>query len=1060
MNLSLQKMRTSFDVGHQLNKLKTGAVALFLLLCTVASATHYRYGNMSWQLVPGQANTVDVTIQHAWRKSAFSNSNVGQVVNTGSLIIPGQSSRSILITVTSVNLVEDWFFGTFTTRITFPGPGTYPLSYSGCCRISTLQNNRDGSYRNETVVVIGNGNNGPNSTVTPIINMQAGQAGATFQIPATDPDGDPLSFRLATSAETSANTPAPGFSVSPTGLATFNTIGKAVGQLYQAAVTVEDTAGAKSILDFIIRIVNTSNPPTFDYAVTPPNGTIYSVRPGDTVKFKVKAFDVDPGDIVTINAVGVPIGATFTPNIVTAGGNPDSTVFCWYPTNANLGTSVINFTAEDNNNVQANTSVSIIVSQKPRFDVPPTPAQGVHMFYECGDTIKYMVQASDLDPNDSVVINKVEGKAMNGSKIPLYAGATFTPLPSPLANPTSGMFEWIVGPTDWGHRHVFFTAEDQNGEKEIHEVSQIINSAPKITSTPDTCVYVDSLFYYKIVVMDKDTANGDSIDIYVSNAPSWLTFTDLGNGCGILSGTPGVGDVGTSFNIQVEGQDIHHHATGSAYQYFNLTVKDSSAVDTGCVVAGSLNLVSDGSWMMSTITTGTNLSGSWAGVGGVLPADATFTVPAMVGQPYNFPSIDSVDGAQVLKTTRDVTYFQKKFMIDGNDDMAARVKMTVDDHTEIYINGQLLVAQYTGQGSNFKNPAFDVMFMSNGTVVSPNAGGEAFSFTTFSSLGDLFVPGMNTITVAVRNYAKNSDKGGFSLLVDLDYTYQTGNCEALDSCVSDSTWKLSTVVTTATANSYPWPGVGSVPPAATFTLPVVVGQPYPWTHLYTVPGSEVISALSGVTYYRKTFELNDHIGVNTRIRMFMDDDVEVFINGNLLAREDGMGKENWRTANHDILFKSDNTVDNGHMGGDAFDFVGTVDMDTVLKPGMNDIVLAIRNRTSKPDKGGFSFRMDMDKAGNPVIKKSSGFVRNSASDELVAKVYPNPTSDWVNVVIPEYTAETTGEVILVDVNGRELERLDIDNDEVQLNVAAYASGIYFVKVNTNGVIHTAKVFKK
>ena len=191
------------------------------------------------------------------------------------------------------------------------------------------------------------------------------------------------------------------------------------------------------------------------------------------------------------------------------------------------------------------------------------------------------------------------------------------------------MFEWVLS-GDWGHRHVFFTAEDQNGEKEIHEVSQLINSQPKITSTPDTCVYADSTFYYKIVVMDKDTANGDSIDIFVSNAPSWLTFTDLGNGCGILTGTPTSADVGTS-NIQVEAQDIHHHATGITHQFFNLTVKDTAGPtppDTACVVVDSLKLISDGSWMMSTVVTPSNLSGVWSGVGGVLPPDGSFTCHA------------------------------------------------------------------------------------------------------------------------------------------------------------------------------------------------------------------------------------------------------------------------------------------------------------------------------------------------------------------------------------------------------------------------------------------------
>ncbi len=1048
----LSKVRTLIGVPNTIKNFKAAALVVLLAIGSVASASHYRYGNMSWQTVPGMPNTVDVTIQQAWRYTFF-NPTLGGTASTGSLVIPGQSSRSINLTVTTINIAEDWFYGTTTMRITFPTAGSYTVYQSSCCRIGALKNNPNGNYRGEAVITIGNGNNGPNSTIAPIVNLQQGQSPATFLIPATDPDGDPLTYRIATSSETAVS-PLSGFTVTSNGLASYNTVGKTVGSLYQAQVAVEDAAGAKTVLDFLIKIVAPSNAPVWDYSVTPNNGTVYNVRPGDTVKFDLKAFDLDVADNVKISAVGIPVGAV-VPN--SPGGNPDSTSFFWIPTNANLGTSVVNFVAQDNNGTQTFTSVSIIVSQAPEFDVPPTPAMGVHNYYSCGDTIKFMVQASDRDPNDSVVINKVQGKAMNGSKIPLYPGASFTPLPTPLANPTMGMFEWIVQPGDWGHRHVFFTAEDQLGEKTVHEVSQLINTPPMFTTTPTLVATVNQLYSYAVQLDDKDVPYGDTLDMYAFGLPSWLNFVDNGDGTGLLSGTPAPGDLGGS--ITLEGQDIHHHHTGSVYQYFTITVNDTVATP-GCTLPGSLNLVSDGSWMMSTVTTPSNLSGHWAGIGGILPADATFSIPAMVGQPYAFPSIDSVDGAQVIETTNNVTYFQKKVNLNGVDDLAAHIKMTVDDHTEIYVNGQLVVAQYNGLGTNFKNPAFDATFMANGSIVNPNAGGEAFDFTTATSLSSIFVPGMNTITVVIRNYNKPGDRGGFSLLMDLDYTYQSALCGTLDSCVSDSTWMLSTVVTTATSNMYPWPGVGTVPAAATFTLPVVVGQPYPWNHLYTVPGSEVISSLSGVTYYRKTFELVDHLGVNTRIRMFMDDNVEVFINGVLLAREEDMGKANWRTQNHDILFKADGTVDNGHMGGDMFDYAATVNMDTVLNAGTNDIVLAIRNRTSKPDKGGFSFRMDMDKGGSPVIKKSSGASPQVNVEELSAEVYPNPTSGWVNLSLELASTQTTGTVVVLDLNGKVLQSFELDSNEIQVNLESYPAGVYFIKVNTLGSVHTAKVLKK
>jgi hypothetical protein len=91
---------------------------------------------------------------------------------------------------------------------------------------------------------------------------------------------------------------------------------------------------------------------------------------------------------------------------------------------------LINFIAQDNNGVQTSSSVSINISLKPRFDVPPTPATGVHnTVVSPGTLIQYTVQASDPDAKDVVKIVAIEGKDMMGNKIPIYIGASLSSLP-------------------------------------------------------------------------------------------------------------------------------------------------------------------------------------------------------------------------------------------------------------------------------------------------------------------------------------------------------------------------------------------------------------------------------------------------------------------------------------------------------------------------------------------------------------------------------------------------------------------------------------------------------
>lgn len=657
------------------NAIKALAVLVFFLFSVTTSlASHYRYGTINYKVlgpVSPDSCEIEVTVTQAWEMCETichfpippSIGDPSPVTSDLILETAGGSFVSvegIVITVTSVNLAEETYYGTYTTTMTVHCDSAYLLYYEDCCRIFDLANNSGAGFRSETFVTPpAIGNSSPIATLPPVVKLPKG-AGSMFPIPATDPDGDTLFYRLATPSEAifpgavGVGNPI-GFSVSPTGVATFITGGiPPMDTMHNAFVAIEDGKGSKVIVDFIIQLVDSSIAPEFDFGVTPLPAPCLTYYVGDTVNLTIKAFDPEPGDIVKIAAVGVPLGATFSPALPTPGGNPDSTVMTW-----------------------------------------------------------------------------------------------------------------ILGPADVGVKVITFDASDTSG----------------VTTLTSVCISV-------------------------------------------IDTTP-IGGVGT-----------------------------------------------------------------------------------------------------------------------------------------------------------------------------------------------------------------------------------------LDSCVSDASWMLSTVTTVATSNSYPWPGVGSFPSLATFTDPVVVGQPYPWEHLYTVPGSEVISSLSGVTYYLKTFELADHTDVNTRIRMFMDDDVEIFINGHWLALEDGMGKVNWRTANHDILFKDDGTVDNGHMLGDPFDHHATPDMDTVLKTGMNTLVLAIRNRTSKPDKGGFSFRMDMDKDGLPVLKKATVVNKTLSSNESnVIRVYPNPASSWVNVVIDENATLGDNKLLLLDLSGKMIESYDLQSHETQLNLDALPSGVYIVRFISDEDLHSSKIFK-
>jgi hypothetical protein len=319
--------------------------------------------------------------------------------------IGGPGGAPLWYRVTAIDPANNWLFGSALDPASLPGPGTdtlvsktytapgnYVAFIDSAARISATQapnrhlNNPDGGYRVETLVNVGGGNRSPVSTLTPIVLCPI-NALCTFAVPAVAFGGDVLAYRLSTPAEASSFPPSSNYlgfscaqsfcqpgppfapnaaSISSSGVYTWNTTGAQLGgglnTLYSTQVTIEarTPAGAlrnKVALDFLIQLVpSVGRPPVFDTPPTPACGSTQTTTVGGTLSFTVQASDPDAGDVVTLNAVGLPPGATMTPPLPTS-GNPVSSAFSWTP--AAAGTFVVTFSATDQTFQQALCSITV-----------------------------------------------------------------------------------------------------------------------------------------------------------------------------------------------------------------------------------------------------------------------------------------------------------------------------------------------------------------------------------------------------------------------------------------------------------------------------------------------------------------------------------------------------------------------------------------------------------------------------------------------------------------------------------------------------------------------------
>jgi hypothetical protein len=84
---------------------------------------------------------------------------------------------------------------------------------------------------------------------------------------------------------------------------------------------------------------------------------------------------------------------------------------------------------------------------------------------------------------------------------------------------------------------------------------------------------------------------------------------------------------------------------------------------------------------------------------------------------------------------------------------------------------------------------------------------------------------------------------------------------------------------------------------------------------------------------------------------------------------------------------------------------------------------------------------------------------NNLYSKTQLEVYPNPTSEKVNIKILSPQTQITGHIELFDISGRMVKKLEISGETTTINLSELGAGIYFGKLLLDKTISEFKVIK-
>lgn len=383
--------------------------------------SHFRGGAITWQAVEldgdGLKNDVQITVNTAWRYNSIN--SVSSLSSTASLTITQLSENRVYVNGDANG--ADYALQTTILEARNLDPDThYVVGYTGCCRISNLQNNADGDWNIQAEISLKDGNLAPkidlpiifqvpqleSDSVTPLTNWM-------FDVNSSDPNADKLRYRLANLTELGggSSTNPSGLSINPnTGQMTWSGSGGLTSGLYSGGIVAEDldTTGSvksKSHVDFIFDL-QPKAAVTFTPSSNIPETRNVRVEKGTTYSFDLTGAAIDTqslGDVQGALTEPTEGNYVFDPGPVGSGLNSGS-----YP---------ITFEIRDTEGTQGNSYLTI------NFIVPEPNAPQISNIE--GDRTVYSATVAQLvDENLDAVVGDADDSQLNGGQ--LKFNVTFT----------------------------------------------------------------------------------------------------------------------------------------------------------------------------------------------------------------------------------------------------------------------------------------------------------------------------------------------------------------------------------------------------------------------------------------------------------------------------------------------------------------------------------------------------------------------------------------------------------------------------------------------------------
>ncbi|PYM09393.1 MAG: hypothetical protein DMD82_00240, partial [Candidatus Rokuibacteriota bacterium] len=405
---------------------------------------------------------------------------------------------------------------------------------------------------NVTVAVV---TSNPPVVTAPALASVAESSTLTLNVTASDPDGDPIASLTASTAGLPAGNNA-AFVVNASNTAgTFTwtpTFSDGPGPYTLTFTSSNSLSGSASTS---ITVNNVDRAP----AVTAPASQ--TVAEGAPLSFTVTAADPDGDAIGSLAAVGLPGGATFTPNASNTAGT-----LSWTPGYADAGTYSVTFTAQNALAGSAITSITVTNVDRPPAVSAPATAGAFQ-----GQPFTLNVAASDPD-GDAIA-------SLGASNLP--AGATFTPGGDNL----TGTLSWTpAANAPPGPYAVTFTAQNALAGSATTSITvNGVDHAPVVSAPASVAVAENAPLSFTVTAADPDSQTITSLT--AANLPAGATFTPNGaNTGGTFAWTPGYSDAGSDTVTFTASNTL----SGSAVTVITITNTDRAPIVTAPAAASTI----------------------------------------------------------------------------------------------------------------------------------------------------------------------------------------------------------------------------------------------------------------------------------------------------------------------------------------------------------------------------------------------------------------------------------------------------------------------------------------